>query len=175
MDGRAGGRPDDVGDDDPADPLPVGDDEELAFPSEYFCRCSRVETELANQRRVADCDTFAADNPGNTASRERAETINPQRDNSPLARGLHDRARQWMLGAILQRRGELEYFALPDIRRWHDTRDARPPFGDCACLVENDGVDVARALQISAPLDEKPELGGTTGGDHHRRWHSEPH
>ena len=60
-------------------------------------------------------------------------------------------------------------------RREHDVGDRRLAFRDGAGLVEDDGGDVAGALERLAALDQHAERRALASGDHHRRGDGESH
>src|SRR5690606_29740728 len=102
-----------------------------------------LEPERLEQRAVADRRSRAADDSDDACARQRLEILDRLERDAALARGFDDRARERMLAAGFEARGNREHSGFVE-RAGRDDRDAtRPAFGIRSGLVTDEGVYTA--------------------------------
>src|SRR3954469_12151297 len=79
-----------------------------------------------------------------------------------------DRARQRMLAAALEARGDLEHSLLGRAFGWNYGHEPGLAFGERAGLVDHQRVDLFQALERFGITDEHARLGTPAGADHDR-------
>ena len=129
----------------------------------------------SSSRRLPTRTADAVDHAAHAAAHDRLEPVDLREAQLRLACLADDRLAQRVLGAGLQRRGEVQDASLVEARRRDHRRHHGPPQRERAGLVHDDGVDAAGRLERLAAPDEDAHLGALAGPDHDRRGRGEAH
>ena len=130
---------------------------------------------LLEQPPAPDQHGRPVDRPGHAAPDDRLEALDPPEPQLVLAGAPHDGLAQRVLGARLERRGEVQDPRRLDAGSGHDAGHHRPAQRERPGLVHDDGVDPARGLERLAAADEDPRLRAAPGPDHDRGRRREAH